>query len=124
MTAQTGSGGTSEASRKFDVAIHGARDSAFLIGDHGAINTPQGTRVIRSIGSEAVAAPRLRPLPVGLRPDRPAPFFGRAAERELGARVAPGSPLQFHGAVGVGKSTLFKELAFDVPPGDDGVVHA
>src|SRR4051812_15863883 len=111
VTDQSSSGGrASEAPRQFDVEIRGARDSAFIIGDNGALNTPDGTRVIRSIGSEAVAEPRLRPLPVEHRPERPAPFFGRTPERTVAGQASPGSPFQFHGADGVGKSTLLKEL--------------
>ena len=125
MTGERDAGARSDqAARRFDVEIKGASDSAFVIGDNGAIHTAQGTRVIRSIGSEAVPKPTLRALPREVRPPRPESVLGRASERARLAGAAPGSPGAVHGPDGVGKSTLLKELAFALEPGEEGVVHA
>lgn len=115
---------TDDTRTQFNVDLKGVSQSAVAIGDNIAINTPAGSRLIRTVGSEAVPEPRLRPLPVIQRPERAEPFVGRTAEVSSAGKAAPGTPFQVHGREGIGKSALLKQLSLGLPQGEEGVVHA
>ncbi len=116
--------GSDDATAHYDIDLHDVRQSTVAIGDHIAIATPAGARLIRTVGSEVVPEPRLRSMPILQRPDRAEPFVGRASEIASAAQAGPGMPFQVHGPDGVGKSALLKHLAFDREPAAEGVVHA
>lgn len=75
-------------------------------------------------GERPEPRPRPLPLPPHLRGRRPRRLVGRERELAAGrAALEEGTPLQFHGLPGVGKTSLLKTLAHlhDDPP--DGVLY-
>jgi hypothetical protein len=79
-------------------------------------------KVVRIVDDQRRPAPRLRPRPVSVRPAGVRDPVGRESERALAASAAPGSPLEFRGPDGIGKTALLKYHAHEAPGPDDGVV--
>lgn len=91
-----------------------------------------GTRIIQvqaaagavvTVAPEPAPPPMRRPAPARELPRAFAGLLDRAAEKQAANEaVASGSPMEFHGVVGVGKSTLLRTLAYEPAALPDGIV--
>jgi hypothetical protein len=86
------------------------------------VQTPAGVKVVKIVEDARRPDPRLRRRPVSVRPSAvPAPL-GREGEQSLAASAAPGSPVQFCGPDGIGKTALLKHHAHEATGPGEGVV--
>lgn len=106
--------------REVNVSFGDVEGSQLVFGDHNVIQTPDGARVtFLHVGERPV--PRLRRLPLSYAGHDDG-FVGRKEELRLAAAATAESPLQVHGASGIGKTALLRRVASGEVGAPDGVV--
>src|SRR4051812_49356258 len=106
----------------YDVAFGDVTQSQIVIGDHATVQTGQGVKIVYLVGDRARPEPRLRRLPVTLRPAEDPELVGRERELRAAAGATASAPVQLCGPDGIGKTGLLKHASHALRPGGDGVV--